>query len=64
MKIIFLTGSLEKGRTGVGDYTRLLASECKRLGHEVQTIALNDLSSKQSGMGNCLVSNAYDCPKY
>ena len=31
MKIIFLTGSLEKGRTGVGDYTRLLASECKDL---------------------------------
>ena len=46
MKIIFLTGSLEKGRTGVGDYTRLLASECKRLGHEVQTIALNDLFIK------------------
>ena len=43
MKITFVTGSLEPGRTGVGDYTRLLAAECRRLGHEVQIIALNDL---------------------
>ncbi len=52
MKITFLTGSLEPGRTGVGDYTRLLASECIRLGHEVQMIALNDLFVPTKWDGN------------
>ena len=42
MKVSFVTGSLEPGRTGVGDYTRLLAGACRELGHEVQTIGLND----------------------
>ncbi len=42
MKIAFLNSSLEPGRDGVGDYTRLLAQECSRQGHECCTIALND----------------------
>lgn len=42
MKIVFLTHCLEPGRDGVGDYTRLLASECERTGHSVRLLALND----------------------
>ena len=64
MKIIFLTGSLEKGRTGVGDYTRLLVSECKRLGHEVQTIALNDLFIKTIWNGELSGVQCLRLPKY
>lgn len=43
MKIAFITGSLEPGRCGVGDYTRLLANACMQLGVETQALALNDL---------------------
>ena len=42
MKIAFLTSCLEPGRDGVGDYTRRLAEECDRQGHQVCLIALND----------------------
>ncbi|MEI6561008.1 MAG: glycosyltransferase [Verrucomicrobiota bacterium] len=42
MRIAFLCGNLEPGRDGVGDYTRLLAAECIRQGHECQLVALND----------------------
>lgn len=42
MKIAFVTSSLEAGRDGVGDYTRLLAAECARRGHAVSLLALSD----------------------
>ena len=42
MKILFICGSLEYGRDGVGDYTRRLAGELIRQGHEAAIIALND----------------------
>lgn len=42
MAILFLTGSLEPGKDGVGDYTRLLAFECARQKQECCLIALND----------------------
>tara|TARA_R100000027_G_scaffold67357_2_gene65752 strand:- start:6436 stop:7545 length:1110 start_codon:yes stop_codon:yes gene_type:complete len=42
MKLIFLCGSLEPGRDGVGDYTRRLAGECIRQGHQAKIIALHD----------------------
>ncbi|HEY2123023.1 MAG TPA: hypothetical protein VGH07_05470, partial [Chthoniobacterales bacterium] len=42
MKILFLAGSLEPGRDGVGDYTRTLATECARLGHDTLLLSLND----------------------
>jgi hypothetical protein len=42
VKIVFLCASLEPGRDGVGDYTRHLASECVRRGHECTAIALHD----------------------
>ncbi len=42
MKIVFLCGSLEPGRDGVGDYTLRLAGEMTRQGNEVGIIALYD----------------------
>jgi glycosyltransferase involved in cell wall biosynthesis len=42
MKIIFLCGSLEPGRDGVGDYTRRLAIEMIKHGNQVAAVALND----------------------
>jgi hypothetical protein len=42
MKIIFLCGSLEPGRDGVGDYTRRLAGELIRQGHQAAIAAIHD----------------------
>ena len=42
MNLLFICGSLEPGRDGVGDYTRRLAGECIRQGHEASMIAIND----------------------
>jgi hypothetical protein len=42
LRITFLTGSLEQGKDGVGDYTRLLAHECASRGVASQVIALAD----------------------
>lgn len=42
MKIAFLTSSLEPGKDGVGDYTRLLAEECVKQGHECCLVSLNE----------------------
>lgn len=41
-RLAFLCSSLEVGRDGVGDYTRSLAGECARAGHEVALLALHD----------------------
>ena len=42
MKIVFLCGSLEPGRDGVGDYTRRLTQELIKSNYEVGIVALND----------------------
>jgi hypothetical protein len=42
MTILFLSGSLEPGKDGVGDYTRALAAECTRFGHEGFLLSIND----------------------
>lgn len=42
MKILFLCGSLEPGKDGVGDYTRRLSGELIRKGNEVSIISLCD----------------------
>jgi hypothetical protein len=44
IKILFLCGSLEPGKDGVGDYTRRLAGELIRQGHSASIISLNDKS--------------------
>lgn len=42
MRFLFLCGCLEPGKDGVGDYTRLLAGELIKAGHQVYLIALYD----------------------
>lgn len=42
MKIAFLCSSLEPGRDGVGDYTRLLAGACVDQGLDCRLLAFND----------------------
>jgi glycosyltransferase involved in cell wall biosynthesis len=42
MRLLFITGCLEPGKDGVGDYTRELAAECARRGHQVFLMSLND----------------------
>jgi hypothetical protein len=55
MKIIFICGSLEPGRDGVGDYTRCLAGALVGQGHQVAAIALNDgyTTTQMSGKQQC-----------
>ncbi|WP_405410825.1 hypothetical protein [Maribacter sp. Asnod1-A12] len=42
LKIVFICGSIEPGRDGVGDYTRRLAGEVIRQGNEASIISIND----------------------
>lgn len=42
MKIAFICGKFAPGLCGVGDYTRRLAAQVARLGHECVVIAIND----------------------
>ncbi len=42
MRILFVCGSMEPGRDGVGDYTRRLATELIGRGHEVRILAFYD----------------------
>jgi len=46
LKIIFICGTIEPGRDGVGDYTRRLAGEVIRQGNEASIISINDSFSK------------------
>ena len=50
MRIVFLCGCLEPGQDGVGDYTRRLAAELGRQGHQIQLIALHDRRIAQSAL--------------
>lgn len=45
MKILFLCGSVEPGKDGVGDYTRRLSGQLIRTGHEAQILSLCDKQS-------------------
>jgi hypothetical protein len=42
MKILFICGSIELGKDGVGDYTRRLSGELLRAGYEIQILSLCD----------------------
>lgn len=42
MKILFICGSLEPGKDGVGDYTRKLSIELCKLGSQVNIVAVRD----------------------
>lgn len=48
MRVMFLCSSLEPGRDGVGDYTRLLARQCRVLGLECAVVALHDHHIQES----------------
>ncbi|WP_138223173.1 hypothetical protein [Nibricoccus aquaticus] len=48
MNLLFVCTSLEPGRDGVGDYTRLLASACADAGHTCALLAINDGHLKDS----------------
>jgi hypothetical protein len=52
MRIIFLCGSAEPGNDGVGDYSRRLCGELKRLGHVVQILSLHDSHVKSYTIEN------------
>ena len=53
MRIAFICGSIEPGRDGVGDYTRRLAAECIRQGHECRMVSLRDRGKYGSEMQEC-----------
>ena len=40
--MVFICGTLEPGKDGVGDYTRRLAGEMNRQGHDASILAIND----------------------
>lgn len=61
MKLLFLCGSLEEGRDGVGDYTRLFAGELIKNGHDIKIIAINDQALNDVFIGNQFV-NGVDIP--
>lgn len=45
MRILFICGSVEPGKDGVGDYTRRLCGELIRIGHEVNILSLCDFQA-------------------
>jgi hypothetical protein len=45
MKLLFICGSVEVGKDGVGDYTRRLCGELIRMGHKVEIVSLFDLQA-------------------
>ena len=45
MKILFICGSLEPRKDGVGDYTRRLCGELVRMGHNAQILSLCDFQA-------------------
>lgn len=56
LKIVFVCGSIEPGRDGVGDYTRLLSSELTRTGHVIAMIGLYDRNVSAEAVGEEQVS--------
>ena len=58
LKIVFLCGSLELGRDGVGDYVIRLSIELARKGHHIVAIALNDHYINESYVGNEIAEGA------
>lgn len=53
MRIAFICGNLEPGRDGVGDYTRRLAVECIRQGHDCRIVALSDKTKSGGETQEC-----------
>jgi hypothetical protein len=51
INIVFICGSLEPGRDGVGDYTRRISAELVKLGNQVGIVAINDRHLSEEFMG-------------
>ncbi|MFN6946688.1 MAG: hypothetical protein ACK4ND_17195 [Cytophagaceae bacterium] len=58
MRIVFICGSLEYGKDGVGDYTRRLAGELIRKGNQVQIVSLFDPFVKEVSISTQTIDNA------
>ncbi len=58
MKILFICGSLEYGKDGVGDYTRRLASQLIKMGHFCHIVALMDKHISEKLTENQLEDNS------
>lgn len=52
IRLLFICGSLEPGKDGVGDYTRRLAVTLKIIGHDVSIVAANDRFVDKTGDEN------------
>ncbi|MEK6481690.1 glycosyltransferase family 4 protein [Catalinimonas sp. 4WD22] len=59
MKILFICGSIEPGKDGVGDYTRRLSVELIKKGNQIFIIALNDRYSEKVFAG---IQTEETCP--
>jgi hypothetical protein len=57
MKILFICGSAETGKDGVGDYTRRLCGELSRIGNTTRIVALCDKYSTQITTEEQIVDN-------
>ncbi|SKB98378.1 Glycosyltransferase involved in cell wall bisynthesis [Parapedobacter luteus] len=51
MNILFICGTLEPGKDGVGDYTRRLAAELIRQGHSANVMSIHDKYVSQTSFG-------------
>jgi hypothetical protein len=52
MKILFICGSIEPGKDGVGDYTRRLCGELIKTGHQTQILSICDVQSNVFSIDN------------
>lgn len=62
MNILFVCTSLEPGRDGVGDYTRLLASGCVDAGHTCALLAINDEHARQPVLHEMQTERGHELP--
>jgi glycosyltransferase involved in cell wall biosynthesis len=53
MRIAFVTGGIELGKTGVGDYTRVLAAGCVTRGHAAAIVAIADDLVRERVVEHC-----------
>ena len=67
MKILFICGSIEPSKDGVGDYTRRLCGELIKMGHHAQILSLFDKQALKFSNQNQLTEEnlvlAYRIPK-
>lgn len=61
MRIVFICGSLNPGRDGVGDYTRALAAELRDLGHECRLLSIMDSENSSEESGGISIERRINC---